>query len=125
MVCFSISKGRTHAMPFGYRVRIWSNMTFQVIYPRDIDSYVKKENALLLDIRSGKEYAGGHWQGAKNYPYDTVDRWEKMLPGKRKIVLYCEHGGSSMQLARRLGALGYQVATVVGGYRAMEKFKNQ
>ena len=52
------------------------------------------------------------------------------MPKGRKLILYCEHGGGSMQMARMLGQEGYQVATVVGGYEAMKKvqenyFKNR
>ena len=52
------------------------------------------------------------------------------LPKRRRLILYCDHGGSSMQLARELGQEGYQVSTVVGGYEAMKKvrenyFKNR
>ena len=52
------------------------------------------------------------------------------LPRNRKMILYCEHGGGSMQIARKLGREGYRVATVVGGYEALKKvqetyFKNR
>ncbi len=96
-------------------------MTFQAIYPKDMEELVKKEHALVLDTRTREEYQKGHWQGASNYPYDLVERWEKTLPGNRLLILYCEHGGSSMQLARRLGLQGYRVASVVGGYQEIKK----
>lgn len=98
-------------------------MNFQVIYPKDIAGLMQKEHALLLDIRPREEFARGHWQGARNCPYENVERWEKTLPGKRLVILYCEHGGSSMQLARKLGMEGYRVASVVGGYRAMSSYE--
>ena len=51
-------------------------------------------------------------------------------PKNRKLILYCDHGGGSMQMARMLGEQGYHVASVVGGYEAMKKisknyFKNR
>lgn len=61
--------------------------------------------------------------GAVNYPYDDISRGKRYLPKGRKLILYCEHGGGSMQMARMLGQEGYQVATVVGGYEAMKKFR--
>lgn len=96
-------------------------MTFQTIYPRDMEELIKKERALVLDTRTREEYNRGHWPGASNYPYDLVERWEKTLPGNRLLILYCEHGGSSMQLARRLGLEGYRVASVIGGYEGIIK----
>lgn len=94
-------------------------MNFQVIYPKELEDYVKRENAFVIDIRDKEDYEKGHWKNARNYPYDLVEKWEKTLPTNRLIILYCEHGGSSMQLARRLGMEGYRVASVVGGYKAM------
>ena len=58
--------------------------------------------------------------------------WNEELPSaeNRKLILYCDHGGGSMQMARMLGEQGYHVASVVGGYEAMKKisknyFKNR
>ena len=81
-----------------------------------------KQHAILLDIRSQEEYRSGHWPGATNFPYDDAEKWQRLLPKNRMVILYCEHGGSSMQLARRLAAMGYRMASVVGGYEAMKKF---
>ncbi len=97
-------------------------MNFDIVYPRNLDQYLAKENGILIDVRSREEYMEGHWCGARNFPYEDVDRWEKMLPGKRRLVFYCSHGGGSMQLARRFGMQGYRTATVIGGYPAMMKY---
>lgn len=97
-------------------------MNFDIVYPRNLDQYLASENGILLDVRPREEYMKGHWCGAKNFPYEDVDRWEKMLPGKRRLVFYCSHGGGSMQLARRFGMQGYRTATVIGGYPAMLKY---
>ena len=40
------------------------------------------------------------------------------LPRDRLIVLYCYHGANSMLAARKLAALGYEVADVYGGILA-------
>ena len=101
----------------------WCSMTFQTIYPREMEERIKKERALVLDIRTREEYSRGHWPGAQNRPYDLVDRWEKTLPGNRLLILYCEHGGSSMQLARRLGLEGYRAASVIGGYQEIRRYQ--
>jgi len=52
-----------------------------------------------------------------------VGDYRKVLQKKRPIILYCQHGGSSMQLARTLGRAGYEVGTVIGGYVAMRQYK--
>lgn len=98
-------------------------MTFSVIYPRDIERLRKEKGAILIDMRSRKEYQRGHWEGAINYPEEEFEDYTQILSSRRPIILYCQHGGSSMQMARQLGKSGYQVSTVVGGYEAMKKLK--
>lgn len=97
-------------------------MNFQIVYPRNLQDLCKKHDCLLIDVRSKEEYALSHWPGARNYPYEEVDKWEQMMPGNRVLIFYCSHGGNSMQLARRLGIQGYRTASVIGGYPAMLKY---
>ena len=105
-------------------------MDFTIVYASELMDRIRKSNALLVDIRGKEDYAKGHWPGAVNYPYADISRGKRYLPTGRKLILFCEHGGGSMQMARMLGQEGYQVATVVGGYEAMKKvqenyFKNR
>ena len=96
-------------------------MTFSVIYPKDIERIRIEKRAIVIDIRSREEYRRGHWSGAINYPEDEVKDYTKVLNRRRPVIVYCEHGGSSMQLARQLGKNGYEAGTVVGGYEAMRR----
>ncbi|MCM1107387.1 MAG: rhodanese-like domain-containing protein [Blautia sp.] len=96
-------------------------MDFDLVYAAELDQTLKKSRGLLIDIRDRKDFRAGHWPGAVNYRYDEIEQGRVRLPKNRRLVLYCEHGGGSMQLARTLGRQGYSVATVVGGYEAMKK----
>ena len=98
-------------------------MTFAVVYPKDIERLRIEKRAILVDIRSKNDYRESHWEGAINYPEADVEDYTKVLLKKKPIIVYCQHGGSSMQLARTLGRSGYDVGSVVGGYEAMKKFK--
>lgn len=98
-------------------------MTFAIVYPKDIERLRIEKKAILIDIRSRDEYREGHWEGAINYPEEDVKDYTKVLGRKRPIIIYCGHGGASMQLARALGKNGYEVGSVVGGYDAMKKYK--
>lgn len=99
-------------------------MDFQLVYPAGLEQELKAGRAVLIDIRDRADYREDHWPGAVNYGYDEIEKGRVRLPRNRKLVLYCEHGGGSMQLARLLGQQGYRTATVVGGYEAMKKVKN-
>jgi len=98
-------------------------MTFGIVYPKDIERLRIEKRAILIDIRSRDKYREGHWEGAINYPEEEVEDYRKVLQRRRPIILYCQHGGSSMQLARTLGRSGYEVGTVIGGYESMKKYK--
>lgn len=98
-------------------------MTFAIVYPKDISRLRIEKRAIVIDIRSRDDYRQGHLEGAINYPEEEVEDYTKVLLKKRPIIIYCQHGGSSMQLARLLGRNGYEVGSVVGGYDAMKKYK--
>jgi len=99
-------------------------MTFGIVYPKDIERLRIEKRAILIDIRPRKIYHEGHWEGAINYPEEEIKEYRNVLQKRRPIILYCQHGGSSMQLARTLGRSGYEVGTVIGGYEAMKKYKD-
>jgi len=104
--------------------KIGTAMTFAIVYPKDIEALRIEKRAILIDIRTRDEYRVGHWEGAINYPEEEIEDYTKVLGRKRPIILYCGHGGASMQLARTLGRNGYEVGTVIGGYDAMRKYKD-
>ena len=99
------------------------SMTFSIVYPKDIERLRIEKRAILIDIRSRDSYREGHWEGAINYPEEDIEDYTKVLQRKRPLIVYCQHGGSSMQLARTLGRSGYDVGSVVGGYDAMKRYK--
>jgi thiosulfate sulfurtransferase len=103
--------------------------SFEIVHTSELEAALRERGTILIDIRDREAYRREHWPGALNYPFDELEQGKLFLPKNRKLLLYCEHGGGSMQLARRLGQEGYRVATVVGGYHAMKKvqetyFKN-
>lgn len=96
-------------------------MNFQVIYPKDIRYLQQERGAVVIDLRDRASYMQGHYNGAINYPEQVVTDLDRRLSRNRMYILYCEHGGSSMQMARDLGRKGFRVATVVGGWEAIKK----
>lgn len=97
-------------------------MVFDTVYARDLAMVEREKNALVVDIRLEREYEGCHWPGAVNLPFELTDSYEAVLDKERYLIFYCEHGSSSMQLARYMGRKGYHAATVIGGYEAIKKF---
>lgn len=103
---------------------------FELIYASQLQQKQREKRAIVIDIRDRKEFEQEHWPGAVSYPYEMLEHGNIKLPKNRMLILYCDHGGGSMQMARMLGERGYMVASVVGGYEAMKKnsknyFKNR
>lgn len=71
-----------------------------------------KEGALLLDVRTPKEYKERHIQGANNLPIDILDKVYTYLPRDKPIVVYCRTGSRSEVAAKFLREQGWTVYDV-------------
>ena len=71
---------------------------------------VQTGGATLVDVRTPREYVGGHLSGALSLPLDELAaKASKVLPDKEKaVVLYCLSGARSGSAARLLAHMGYQ-----------------
>jgi rhodanese-related sulfurtransferase len=71
---------------------------------------VKDDGALLVDVRSPGEFAGGHIPGALNVPLPELGARAPELTKKGKpIVVYCASGMRSASASRVLQRAGAQV----------------
>lgn len=93
----------------------------KTISVRDIQTYQERENVEFIDVREKEDYELYHIQGAKNLPYDDMERWAPRLDRTKIYVLYCERGSLSMMAAKKLQEMGYSVSTLVGGIRAVQE----
>lgn len=73
------------------------------------------KGALLLDVRTTQEFAGGHLPGAVNIPVQDLDRRLSEVGAKeRPVVVYCRSGQRSARAARMLKGAGYQAVHDLG-----------
>lgn len=83
------------------------------IQPEEINKLLQSgsKSFLLVDVRSYKEFKGGHLPGAINIPYrDIVDPNNLALfPRDKEIILYCNSGHESTKVLSVLRMLGYNV----------------
>lgn len=65
---------------------------------------------LLLDVRTGEEYEGGHIPGAWHIPYDQMEEraWELEEVKNRDILFICRSGRRSAIAANILAEKGFQ-----------------
>ena len=70
---------------------------------------------LLLDVRTGLEFGGGHVPGAKNIPLSRLDVEIRGLSKAAEVYLICKSGNRSSTAARIMADAGFRVVNVRGG----------
>lgn len=89
-------------------------MDKQLVSPKEVDRYAFKNEYVIIDIRSPREFRERHIKGAVCVPYERLVQQAKLLKN-RTLILYCDRGGLSLKAAAELAALGYDAKSVVGG----------
>ena len=72
-----------------------------------LKSIVKRDNALLIDVRQPSEYTSGHIPNAINISLQTLTANLDKIPKDRPVVLYCTTGYRTAMGVMTLQMLGY------------------
>jgi len=104
------------------------------ITPQQAHEVLQREaGAVYIDVRTEREFAAGHPQGAVNIPVafpdpgrgmimnaDFVRVVEDHFPKEKKIIVGCQAGPRSNAAAGLLQRAGYQdISNMVGGFGGM------
>ena len=74
------------------------------------------DGALLVDVRSEGEHAGGAIEGSINIPIqELAGRMDELGDKNREIVVYCQSGGRSAMAKRLLESNGFSKVHDMGG----------
>lgn len=65
--------------------------------------------AVIVDVRTPGEFAGGHVEGARNIPVDEIESRLSEIPREKTVVVYCASGRRSASAAAVLARAGYTV----------------
>ena len=78
---------------------------------------VMEKNAVLIDVRTPREFAEGALDGAVNIPHDIIgERISALVPDKKTpIYLYCRSGRRVGVAMATLKEQGYSVMHNLGG----------
>jgi phage shock protein E len=76
---------------------------------------------LLIDVRSEKEFAQGHVEGAVNIEWDSTDELIAAVgeDKQRQVVLYCRSGGRAGKAKAALEDKGYSGVYNATGFSAL------
>ena len=109
-------------------------MAVKEITPQQAQDVLQKEpTAIYIDVRTEREFAAGHPEGAVNIPVafpdpargmvmnpDFVKVVESHFPKDKKIIVGCQAGPRSNAAAGLLQQAGYQdVSNMLGGFGGM------
>lgn len=79
-----------------------------------------KNGAIILDVRSKGEYAGGHIKGSINIPVDQLSQNLSKLKDKNKTIITCCASGMRSSSARGiLRSNGYADVHNGGGWMSL------
>lgn len=85
----------------------------------DWESWVKDNEATILDVREPNEWQQGILPGAVLISQgDLVDRLDE-IPRDRPVLCVCRSGGRSANVAAFLAFNGYEAANMGGGMKAL------
>ena len=80
-----------------------------------------KEGAVILDVRSNGEYAGGHIRGSINIPVNNLESNLHKLQDKNKpIITCCASGARSASAKSILKANGFTEVHNGGGWSSLQ-----
>ena len=93
--------------------------------PAEVKKAVDEGKAILIDVRSQKEWDRGHLKAAKLLPVTRLDEGvpaeelKKLLPKGKTVYLHCMSGGRSGMAEELLRKLGYDAKSVPAGYEKL------
>jgi rhodanese-related sulfurtransferase len=81
-----------------------------------------KEGALLVDVRTPGEFAGGHVKGSINIPLDKVSLQLSKFKNQKNIIVFCQSGGRSGQAKKILEQNGFTNVVNGGTWNNINQF---
>ena len=84
-----------------------------------------QDGALVIDVRTKEEFAGGHLDGAINIEWDQTDALVAAIGNdkQREVVLYCRSGNRSGKSLTELQSRGYTHLFNATGLEALQATK--
>ena len=80
-----------------------------------VEQYRSTSGAVLLDVRTAEEYAGGHIPGSVNVPLGKLEGVDQIAKKDTPLYVYCYSGARSASAAAELEGNGYESVRNIGG----------
>ena len=88
---------------------------------------INREEPLIVDVSNSSEFASGHINGAVHMPPSRIEAGNQQLlkQKNRPVLVYCQRGQISPQMANRLVKLGFEQVFALSGGLAQWTSDNQ
>ncbi len=81
-----------------------------------------REGAMIVDVRTAREYSSGHIKGSVNVPVDAISASHKSLSNKNKVVITCcASGMRSAAAAKMLRSHGFEQVHNGGPWHTLQR----
>lgn len=90
--------------------------------PKTDYAQLVKEGAIILDVRTQSEYAGGHIKGSVNIAVDVLQNNLDKLKDKNKTIITCCASGMRSGIAKNmLKSKGYKSVYNGGSWNGLQR----
>jgi len=86
--------------------------------------FVKENNAVILDVRTSKEFSGGAIEGATNINVDDLRENLQNLDKNKVYAIYCQVGLRGYLANRIMRNNGFRAVNLNGGYNLWSKVQS-
>lgn len=94
---------------------------FSSIFGKSADfAQLVKDGAIILDVRTPGEYAGGHIKGSKNIPLQSIQQNLSNIPKDKVIITCCASGMRSGSAKSILLSNGFKEVHNGGGWMSLK-----
>ena len=124
----------TYAPPFnsakdpvniaGYAAENILNGNLEMVNYDDFWQFVQEKNAVILDVRTSKEFDGGHIEGAININVDDLRENIQNLDKEKVYAIYCQVGLRGYLANRIMRNNGFKAVNLNGGYNLWSKVQS-
>ena len=99
--------------------------TFGLLTVKDLQEAITRgETPLVVDVRTSREWDGGHIEGATHIPIGDLARRAPEIPRDRSVATLCEGGYRSALAASLLARAGVdRISNVTGGMAAWRQLE--
>ena len=80
------------------------------------------DGAIIVDVRSKTEFAGGHAKGSKNIPLEIIGNSAESLKKQKHVIVCCRSGNRSAHAQRVLESKGLKNVVNGGSWQNVNQY---